>query len=317
MTSRARQALNIAERLYFLNTAQDLTSFLMQELDVVRWPKCTSSSICRRIFADRRAFDNYCAAFQVASVLENAAAGDDVEACLATVWEALDRNCHRMAWSCHGRQSALPNEPVSRENPIPLFLARFSAPWMFAKAATAGIALLEKRRLYEEAVEKLRSLLGGNASPEQRGGWWIRLIIDLQHLKKPNAALETCTSALADSWVRHGDRVSIKRQILKLSKPPRRWKLPSWAPQIKKEPPMTKIRASPTQNVQGIKSQYVGKTGEAVSIEQLALEFYEEVDHGSWRGTHTESSVWHTIFGLLFWDIIFSGAMLYCFLFSL
>lgn len=43
-------------------------------------------------------------------------------------------------------------------------------------------------------------------------------------------------AALADEWVLNGDRIALQRRVLRLGKPPRRWKRPSWAAVALREP---------------------------------------------------------------------------------
>ena len=43
-------------------------------------------------------------------------------------------------------------------------------------------------------------------------------------------------AALADEWVINGDRVALQRRVLRLGKPPRRWKRPPWAAVAMREP---------------------------------------------------------------------------------
>lgn len=43
-------------------------------------------------------------------------------------------------------------------------------------------------------------------------------------------------AALADEWVINGDRIALQRRVLRLGKPPRRWKRPSWAAVALREP---------------------------------------------------------------------------------
>ncbi len=43
-------------------------------------------------------------------------------------------------------------------------------------------------------------------------------------------------AALADEWVINGDRIALQRRVLRLGKPPRRWKRPSWAAVAMREP---------------------------------------------------------------------------------
>ncbi len=49
-------------------------------------------------------------------------------------------------------------------------------------------------------------------------------------------ALQMAEAALADEWVINGDRVALQRRVLRLGKPPRRWKRPSWASVAMREP---------------------------------------------------------------------------------
>lgn len=118
--------------------------------------------------------------------------------------------------------------------------------------ATAGVSLLEKKREYVLAIERLQQLLGGTPrkgrggstkrsgvhphSPHQgahltplhplisggvycgtrRGDWWIRLSINLEHLGRVGEALEMAEAGLADDWLSHGDRLALQRRVLRL-----------------------------------------------------------------------------------------------------
>lgn len=48
--------------------------------------------------------------------------------------------------------------------------------------------------------------------------------------------VQMAEAALADEWVINGDRVALQRRVLRLGKPPRRWKRPSWAAVAMREP---------------------------------------------------------------------------------
>ncbi|KAI0372954.1 hypothetical protein BV20DRAFT_1034206 [Pilatotrama ljubarskyi] len=52
------------------------------------------------------------------------------------------------------------------------------------------------------------------------------------------------------------------------------------------------------------KSVWKGRDGEEVSVETLALQYYED-NHGC-KGFHSEGRIVTTLFGLLFWDVIFA-----------
>lgn len=47
--------------------------------------------------------------------------------------------------------------------------------------------------------------------------------------------------------------------------------------------------------------------GQQVCVEDLALQHYARESEGGWRGIHTEGGIWAMLFGLAFWDILFSG----------
>ena len=58
-------------------------------------------------------------------------------------------------------------------------------------------------------------------------------------------------AALADEWVKTGDRMALQRRVLRLGKPPRRWRRPPWAATALWEPPQVTIVAKPLANVIG------------------------------------------------------------------
>lgn len=56
----------------------------------------------------------------------------------------------------------------------------------------------------------------------------------------------------------------------------------------------------------GEKNLFYGYNGELCGVEELALQYFAQEEGGRWRGVHSESGIWMTIFGLLMWDVIFS-----------
>uniref|UniRef100_A0A383VBR8 Fanconi-associated nuclease n=1 Tax=Tetradesmus obliquus TaxID=3088 RepID=A0A383VBR8_TETOB len=189
----------------------------------------------------------------------------------------------------------------------PLWLARFSAGWVHASLGTVAVSLLEKQKRWGEAVELLRLLLGGNGCVARRGDWWERLAINLEHQGLAEQALEAVESSLADAWVRWGDRLGLQRRLLRLAKPPRRWRRPAWAPQAEWEPPEVAITGRPLNCTVGLKSRFYGLDGSQVTVEALALQHYASAEGGGWQGLHCEGGVWATLFGLLLWDVIFAS----------
>jgi Fanconi-associated nuclease 1 len=114
-------------------------------------------------------------------------------------------------------------------------------------------------------------------------------------------------AALADGWVRGGDLLGLQRRLLRLGKPPRRWKRPSWAASVGWEPAEVVIHARPLANPSATKSRFFAPDDSCVSVEELALQHYASPEGGRWAGLHSEGGVWGTLFGLLLWDVLFMG----------
>ena len=146
---------------------------------------------------------------------------------------------------------------------------------------------------------------GGTCCPSRRGEWWLRLSINAEHLGRPVDALELAETALADDHLSPGDRLALQRRVLRLGKPPRRWKRPPWAEACQWEPPEVRIEGRPLTSATGAKSRFYGLNDEQCTVEELALEYYAGEEGGGWRGTHSEGGVWATLFSLLMWDVLF------------
>lgn len=62
---------------------------------------------------------------------------------------------------------------------------------------------------------------------------------------------QVAEAALADECVTTGDRLSLQRRVLRLGKPPRRWRRPPWASSVKWEPPVLTLTGRPLESVIG------------------------------------------------------------------
>ena len=129
-------------------------------------------------------------------------------------------------------------------------------------------------------------------------------------------AQDICKRALADEYVLGGRRASIQKRGLKLFKNcisdiPKGLELETML-HPRKETSITGIKLHHSQGNSRGKSQW--KDGnEIVSVEQFALNYYARL---GWKGIHAEASIITTLFGLLFWDILFQdklGAFESCF----
>ncbi|THG00761.1 hypothetical protein TEA_018237 [Camellia sinensis var. sinensis] len=138
------------------------------------------------------------------------------------------------------------------------------------------------------------------ASNLRRGYWTLRLSIDLEHLGCLNESLSVAEDGFLDPRVRASSRTTLQR-VLRLGKPPRRKKTPSFSESVKRK--ITEGR--PLNCKTGMKSRFYGEDKEQCGVGQLPMQYYVGAG-GGWQGVHTESGIWLTIFGLLLWDIIFS-----------
>ncbi|EFJ10356.1 hypothetical protein SELMODRAFT_427183 [Selaginella moellendorffii] len=186
------------------------------------------------------------------------------------------------------------------------FLARFSAAWVYATICTVAASFLEKERRYAEAINLFKQLLSMQYCPGRRGYWTLRLSIDLEHLQRLEESLLVAENGLNDFNVRGGDRIALQRRVLRLGKPPRRWKVPPYAALLKKKHKVVTIMGRLLNNANGMKSRFYGYDGQQCSVEDLALQYYAGEDGGGRKGVHSESGIWLTLFGLLMWDVIFS-----------
>ncbi|PPS02822.1 hypothetical protein GOBAR_AA17843 [Gossypium barbadense] len=257
-----------AETLFFLNGEQDQSAFLLVDLRIV--------------------------AIEVAQVID----------------QSLDENNFELVLRCimiaDSRISCCPEKLIDSTSPdlMAIFRSCFSASWVYSKVILLGISFLECERRYKDAIHLLRRLLDCFTCDARRGYWTVRLSVDLEHIGCPNESLSVAEAGLLDPWVRAGSRMALQRRVLRLAKPPRRWKTPSFSESLKRKIIEVHIQGRPLNCEAGRKSRFYGEDGEQCGVEQLALQYY--ATEGGWQGVHTESGIWMTIFGLLMWDILFS-----------
>jgi Fanconi-associated nuclease 1 len=119
------------------------------------------------------------------------------------------------------------------------------------------------------------------------------------------SALKACEEALEDESLPLWGLVLVERHLQRLARPPLRWKPRklSWSANIL-EPTVRIIfgRCVGTRS-RSKKIQYESYDGSTCSVETLVLHHYK-VEEDLW-GVHCEGGVFVTLFGLLFWDVIF------------
>lgn len=117
----------------------------------------------------------------------------------------------RSPWRCldalldHNTDVSTVQVPVLHvKDRTPDFLLQFDPGWVLATIIWEGLAYLEKERLYKPAVQILHKLLMTDYTRHRRGRWWIRLVIDLEHLDESELGKRVCEVAIRDSDVGGG-----------------------------------------------------------------------------------------------------------------
>ncbi|XP_038169618.1 fanconi-associated nuclease 1 [Arvicola amphibius] len=281
-----------------------LSTVLLVNLGRMEFPRYTVSRKTQ-IFRDREDLIRYAAAAHMLSDISTAMASGNWEEA-----KELSRSAKR-DWD------QLKSHPSLRHHEaLPLFLRCFTVGWIYTRIFSRAVEILERLRMYEEAVEELENLLSQKIyCPDSRGRWWDRLALNLhQHLKRPEAAIRCISEGLADPEVRTGHRLSLYQRAVRLRESPscKKYKhLLSQLPEIavKDVEHVTITGRLCPQHGMG-KSVFVIETGDATnpttilcSVEELALDYYRR--SGFDQGIHGEGSTFSTLCGLLLWDIIF------------
>ncbi|XP_028767384.1 fanconi-associated nuclease 1 homolog isoform X2 [Neltuma alba] len=292
IASKAETLMWRAERLFFLNGEQDLSTFLLVDMGKVKYPtySCITSE---PIFSNRSDLLLYEEAIEVAQIMDEALDTHDNELVL---------KCIKIAES--HVSTVLPIQYSTAESVVS-FRCLYTASWVHSKVVTLGISFLEQLRRYSDAIGLLKQLLSFFTHDVRRGYWTLRLSVDLEHLGYIDESLQVAENGLLDPWIRAGSRVALQRRVLRLGRPPRRWKVPSFSKSINREITEVYVQGRPLNSELGAKNRFYNEEGEQCGVEQLALHYYVEME-GGWQGVHTESGIWLTIFGLLMWHIIFA-----------
>ncbi|XP_023748691.1 fanconi-associated nuclease 1 homolog isoform X1 [Lactuca sativa] len=275
------------ERLFFCNGEQDLSAFLLVDLGIVKYPTY-NCVITDQIFSNRNDLLSYEEALEVAQIMD----------------ESLEENNSSMVLKCIAISDSHISIQTSKNSSAPFQC--FSASWVYSKVVLLGVSFLESERRYNDAINLLKRLLLNFRNDRRRGYWTLRLSTDLEHLGRVNESLSVAETGLDDPWVRAGSKISLQRRVLRLGKPPRRWKVPSFSDSIKRKIPEVHVEGRPLNCKTGTKSRFYGEDGEQCGVEELALQYYAGEEGGYWKGVHSESGIWLTVFGILMWDAIFA-----------
>lgn len=290
ISSKAESLIWRIERLFFLNGEQDLSSFLLVDIGKVKYPTYTCT-VSKPIFSSRTNLLAYEEAIELAQIMDEALDANKTDVVLRCIKIAESRV-----------STVLPIEYLTSES-VSTFHHLLTASWVYSKVITLGISFLEQERRYSDAVDLLKWLQNVYACDVKRGYWTLRLSVDLEHLGYIDESLQVAENGLLDPWVRAGSRMALQRRVLRLGKPPRRWKVPSFSRSVLRKIPEVYVQGRPLNSELGAKNRFYNEEGTQCGVEELALHYYAGE---GWQGVHTESGIWLTVFGLLMWDVIYA-----------
>ncbi|KAI9206412.1 uncharacterized protein BJ171DRAFT_579911 [Polychytrium aggregatum] len=179
----------------------------------------------------------------------------------------------------------------------------FLPGWILTRVMGLGVELFRRLGRFKD----LATLLSQLVNESRRGQWFTEYakVLDY-HLQDREAAYKVCLEALSDRYLNTGCEREIQRRLFKLHKSLK--KSESLHLHYLENSPVrvvTRIAARRVFSQQSRKALYENNKGEHVTVEELAMEYF--VDRG-YKCIHAESSIITTLFGILFWDIIFDDS---------
>lgn len=188
------------------------------------------------------------------------------------------------------------------------FANLFTAQNVWCRIIAVGAHVLERMHNYTAAALELEWLLTYESySPSARGRYWDRLSVDYQHVGKSVEAFQACMKGLADPHVRTGHRLAIRQRALKICEAKKNLHLYSSASSIPSiaisQPLIAETWAILIPNIDAFQPVMFMDGDTACAVEELVLRRARKC---FWKGIHCEGGLSGTLFGLLFWDIIFA-----------
>lgn len=197
---------------------------------------------------------------------------------------------------------------------LPMYLRNQTAGHVFTRCLNHLVTVLEQQKNHEKAVEVLRLIyLQDVYCQYYRGKWLERLAIDLdKHLKKPEEALEMIVNGLKDTNIKVGFRYSVYQRGQRLAKSlnPKITTTFTNSPEydFDKCPEVTITFETLDRNVNGRRNIFTTTNEDGditcISVEEAALRYYRR--NGFAKGLHSEGIVYHALFNLLLWDVIYT-----------
>ncbi|GAB6032399.1 Fanconi-associated nuclease 1 [Chamberlinius hualienensis] len=213
------------------------------------------------------------------------------------------------------------DEILAHDDNLPDFLRPYTAGHLLTRCLNNRVDILQKLKRHEEANNQLEELLQQTVYCQYYRGHWVdRFALNAhQHLNQPLKALKVIESAQTDSLITEDHLLSLSARVERIRSSKKVDPIVFEKINIFKIPVVEEIVINGQKlnsSVKGLKSTfYYEKYNdnsedvevEICSVEQFALLKYRELDYP--KGLHAEGSLLVSLFGLIFWDIIYSSGI--------
>lgn len=198
---------------------------------------------------------------------------------------------------------------------LPVYLRNATAGHVFLRCLTHLIGAYETKKLYQEAVDLCRILLDQDVfCLSYKGKFYERIQIDLErYLKKKDQAFYSLIQALGDPAVQEHQRFNLYTRAKKLSSSAKtvKWDSTPDDASYNFDNFRTVTITAPTlkKDLPGRRHIFLNEDGVTnCKVEDAAIQFYKREKNFT-GALHTESSVFHALFMLLMWDVIYNDEL--------
>eukprot|EP00039_Didymoeca_costata_P003853 m.70122 g.70122 ORF g.70122 m.70122 type:complete len:947 (+) comp12109_c0_seq1:351-3191(+) len=183
-------------------------------------------------------------------------------------------------------------------------LREFSAPWVITRIKFLASGAYESLKNWEKSISLLRELLAQDLEPNRRGRWYRQLALHLdKHVDLPKEALELCKRGVDDPAVRTGHRLNLIQRAHRIARAKFPQLVNTLPPVGIMKPKTIQINANALEGDRDVGEGVKYRDGDTLcGVEELVL---RHAERQGWSGVHCEGSFFKTLFGLLFWEILY------------
>ncbi|KAK5667594.1 hypothetical protein QVD99_005712 [Batrachochytrium dendrobatidis] len=197
-------------------------------------------------------------------------------------------------------------EHPSHVTGIPWFMV-FTHAAVLTRIVASYASILIQLKKPHDAIQVLDGLLSQRILYQRRRGSWYDELVKLleRHVNKKSCKIK-CIEALSDTFVQTAHRSSILRRLCRISGSKQAGIPALWNIDSLRAVPSSRMSAYKLSNETGGKAIYLDENHTPMHVEELVLQHYAKQ---GWKGIHAENSIITTIFGILFWDILFDDSI--------